>query len=121
MTEINNFNNYRINNIEPKKLNSEEKPEVQVTDIEEEKSFVQDTGVLGRSQVNYKGGNPAESINRGIEIAEIFEKHPEYAMAAELFEEKAIELLKKDGKNDAEAEELAAIMTTKFIEENILV
>ena len=120
MTEINNFNNFRVNEIKPKTIKTDDVPEVQVTDAEE-KTFVQDTGVLGRSQIDFKGGNPAESINRGIEIAEIFEKHPEYAMAADLFEAKAIEILKKDGKTDAEAEEIAAIMTTKFIEENILV
>lgn len=120
MTEINNYQNFGIKKVETKKVNNEVMPEKQVADVEE-KSFVQDTGVLGRSQVDYKGGNPTESVNRGIEIAELFEKYPEYAMAAELFEEKAIELLKKDGKSDADAEELAGIMTAKFIEENLLV
>ena len=66
MTEINNFNNnFGIKKVQTKKINNEVMPEKQVTDVEE-RPLVQDTGVLGRSQVNFKGGDIPKSVDEAI-------------------------------------------------------
>ena len=74
MTEINNFNNFGISKISSKKANNEEKIEKPISEDVKEQSLVQDTGVLGRSQVNFKGGNMQASIDEALAM---MEKNPE--------------------------------------------
>lgn len=70
MAEINNIPNYGINiGKVDAKLNKEVPVEPKVEE-KQEKNYVPDTGVIGRSQVNHtKGGNIAKSVDAAVELA----------------------------------------------------
>lgn len=112
MTEINNFNNFGIKNIETKKINAEEKPEKQVADVKE-KAYVQDTGVLGRSQVTSpKGADVSKSVDEAIALAL---KNPVVMEASEDFFDKMYNDLLKKGLTPDEAYTKAAMAEEEFV------
>lgn len=96
MTEINNFQNFGVNKIQTKKINNEEKiekPPVEQT----ETNYVQDTGVLGRSQVNFKGGDITKSVDEAIAA---MNKNPEIMAQCDCLFEDTYEDLVKNKKMD---------------------
>ena len=114
MTEINNFNNsFGIKGVGTPKVNNEEKPEKQVADVEE-KTFVQDTGVLGRSQVaSPKGADVTKSVDEAVALAI---QNPELMEASEEFFDKFYDDLIKKGCSAEEAYTKAAMAEAEFAE-----
>ena len=112
MTEINNFNNFGIKNIETKKINIKEKLEKQVANVEE-KTYAPDTGVLGRSQVaSPKGADVSKSVDEAIALSL---KNPELMEASEEFFDKIYADLIKKGLTPEEAYAKAAMAEEEFV------
>lgn len=113
MTEINNFNNFGISKISSKKANNEEKIEKPISEDVKEQSLVQDTGVLGRSQVaSPKGADVSKSVDEAIALSL---KNPELMEASEEFFDKIYADLIKKGLTREEAYAKAAMAEEEFV------
>ncbi len=102
MTEINgNFTNFGINTgkVEPKKEKEVKKQEIGSQEGGNNQEYIQDTGVLGRSQI-VKTGDISKSVD---EAAALAQTHPEVLTAANLVFEDTYNYFIGQGMSEDEA------------------
>ena len=117
MTDINNnINKFRpIENVKNVKINSEPKVEDNKDDviIDQAPKFVQDTGVLGRSQIKQpKEVGIAKSVDEAVALA--MNKTPILTSSEKIFDE-AYERYIAEGKSEADAYIMAAFEEEEFL------
>ena len=117
MSEIhNNINNIRFKNIDPldKKNAEPAKTTDKSADINKESNIVQDTGVLGRSQV--RGTNAFDVTKSVDETILLAGKHPEIISAGDELFERIYQRFIDEGIDESTAYALAAMGLEEFAE-----
>ncbi len=116
MTDINNIPNYG-HNVE--KIEKNNKPSVKHEAIKPEETqvkqtYVQDTGVLGRSQIKTtKGADVTGSVKAAVDLAQ---NHPDVLEASETFFDKVLEKFINDGMEYNDAYTSAILAEEAFLE-----
>lgn len=102
MTEINgNIPNFGLNigKVEPKK--EKEILKQQNIDNEQQQTYIQDTGVLGRSQVvRTRGGDITKSVDEAVNLAK---NHPELLDGGDVVFESVYNTFVEQGMDEADA------------------
>ena len=102
MTEINgNIPNFGLNigKVEPKK--EKEILKQQSIDNEQQQTYIQDTGVLGRSQVvRTRGGDITKSVDEAVNLAK---NHPELLDGGDIVFESVYNTFVEQGMDEADA------------------
>ena len=102
MTEINgNIPNFGLNigKVEPKK--EKEILKQQSIDNEQQQTYIQDTGVLGRSQVvRTRGGDITKSVDEAVNLAK---NHPELLDGGDVVFESVYNTFVEQGMDEADA------------------
>lgn len=117
MAEINNniqkFG-YNIEKVDNSKNKTPETPHVEVPEGSEEKRYVPDTGILGRSQIkNPKGADVTRSVDETIALCE---KYPQILNCGDELFDTLYEQFLKDGMDPSEAYSNASMAMAEFVE-----
>lgn len=115
MTEINgNIPNFGLNigKVEPKK--EKETLKQQNIDNEQQQTYIQDTGVLGRSQVvRTRGGDITKSVDEAVNLAK---NHPELLDGGDVVFESVYNTFVDQGMDEADAYLKALSAQTEFMD-----
>lgn len=115
MTEINgNLPNFGLNigKVEPKK--EKETLKQQNIDNEQQQTYIQDTGVLGRSQVvRTRGGDITRSVDEAVNLAK---NHPELLDGGDVVFESVYNTFVNQGMDEADAYLNALSAQTEFMD-----
>lgn len=115
MTEINgNIPNFGLNigKVEPKK--EKEILKQQNIDNEQQQTYIQDTGVLGRSQVvRTRGGDITKSVDEAVNLAK---NHPELLDGGDVVFESVYNTFVDQGMDEADAYLNALSAQTEFMD-----
>lgn len=115
MTEINgNIPNFGLNigKVEPKK--EKETLKQQNIDNEQQQTYIQDTGVLGRSQVvRTRGGDITKSVDEAVNLAK---NHPELLDGGDVVFESVYNTFIDQGMDEADAYLKALSAQTEFMD-----
>lgn len=115
MTEINgNLPNFGLNigKVEPKK--EKETLKQQNIDNEQQQTYIQDTGVLGRSQVvRTRGGDITRSVDEAVNLAK---NHPELLDGGDVVFESVYNTFVEQGMDEADAYLNALSAQTEFMD-----
>ena len=117
MAEINNIPNFGINNnkkVENKNNKDAVAPQIPIEEECVEHQYVQDTGVLGRSQVKCaKCGDIAKSVDEAIALAK---SNPTLLSASESMFDTIYHDFKEQGMEESEAYLRALLAEEEFME-----
>ena len=115
MTEINgNIPNFGLNigKVEPKK--EKETLKQQNIDNEQQQTYIQDTGVLGRSQVvRTRGGDITRSVDEAVNLAK---NHPELLDGGDVVFESVYNTFVDQGMDESDAYLKALSAQTEFMD-----
>ena len=116
MTDINNIKNYshNVEKIEKNNKPSVKQEAVKPEETEVKQTYVQDTGVLGRSQIKTtKGADVTGSVKAAVELAQ---NRPEILDASETFFNNALNRFISEGMEFNDAYTSAILAEEEFIE-----